>query len=184
MQQPMPDVLTLSEKQHMVLTEEALKETTLERLRVALLDAFDAVINHQGVPGEVTVFDWFIQYSHLKFKGKTVSLAFYREKEHVSECSNEDSLRAIYEILSERLGVAKLIFDKKYAGPVDFYLVEEAMPANVNEKRKILRKRRDILQEVKSRAKLAMTAKSEKPLEEKVASSEALKKLVLQTRSA
>lgn len=42
----MPDVLVLSEKQHMVLTSEAMTESTLEKLQTNLIDAFDAVIEH------------------------------------------------------------------------------------------------------------------------------------------
>lgn len=44
----MPDVLLMTEKQHMVLVDEAVTETTLERLRTSLLDAYEAVTSHPG----------------------------------------------------------------------------------------------------------------------------------------
>ena len=62
----------------------------------------------------------------------------------------DDEVRALLEILTERLGATKIIFDKKSAEPIDYYVVEETMNNNLNFKRAVLRKRRDIMQLMKA----------------------------------
>jgi hypothetical protein len=44
----MPDVLLMTEKQHLVLIDEAVTENTLEKLRASLLEAYEAVISYPG----------------------------------------------------------------------------------------------------------------------------------------
>ena len=70
----------------------------------------------------------------------------------------DDSLRALLEIMYERLGAAKVIFDKQSSSEeqIDFYVVEETLSPNLNDKRRILRKRRDVMLKVKTQAKQAV----------------------------
>ena len=126
--------------------------------------------------------DWFAQYTQQRYMGKTFSLAFYKEKEEVSEANMDDTLRAIHEILYERLGATKIIYDKRSHESVDFYLFEETLETNVNDKRKALRKRRDVMSFLKAKAKLAIVAGKDAATNEKEALSSATKKLVLQSR--
>ena len=55
--------------------------------------------------GEVVIMDWFGQYSHKKYEGKVLSLAFFREKEPLIEEKLDDEQRALLEILTQRLNV-------------------------------------------------------------------------------
>ena len=121
--------------------------------------------------------DWFAQYTLQRYRGKIFSLAFYREKEEVSEAKMDDSLRALLEIMYERLGVAKVIFEKNSTENIDFYVTEDTMEQNLNEKRRVIRKRRDIMQKVKSQARLDVLKDSS--VAEKEALSNALKKFVV-----
>jgi len=57
----------------------------------------------------------------------------------------------------ERLGAKAIIFDKKTllseAIEVDFYMTEDHLGNNLNEKRRILRKRRDIMLYLRAKAR-------------------------------
>ena len=57
----------------------------------------------------------------------------------------DDSVRALLEILVERLGVSKIVFDRKSLEPVDYYITEDVLNSNVNEKRKYVKSRRDVM---------------------------------------
>jgi hypothetical protein len=89
----------------------------------------------------------------------------------------DDSLRALLEIMYERLGVAKVVFEKNTAENIDFYVTEETIAQNLNEKRSILRKRRDVMLKIKAQARLDVLQNSS--VTEKEAVSNALKKFVL-----
>lgn len=101
----MPDILQMTEKQHIVLLEEAKTEIVLNRLQSALLGAYEAIINHPKDQGEVNVMMYFEEFSFKKLRGKTVSMAFYKEKEEIKEATMNDTVLALLEVLTERLGV-------------------------------------------------------------------------------
>ena len=101
----------------------------------------------------------------------------------------DDTLRALHEILLERLGAAKIVYNKHEKENVDFYLFEETLESNVNEKRKALRRRRDVMGFIKAQVKQQAVGKDSTPGKEskdasveKEALSEAVKKFTLQSR--
>ena len=126
--------------------------------------------------------DWFEQFSLQKFREKTVSMAFYRAKEEIKDATMDDSVRALLEILVERLGVSKVVFDRKSVEPVDYYITEDVLNTNVNEKRKYVKSRRDVMQFIKTKVKHEQSKEEAKI--EKNAVGDQIKYFVLKTRSA
>lgn len=140
----------------MVLLDEVCSEKTLPLLQAALLEAFDIVVNHpHNQLNQLSVMTYFNEYSLHRYRDKTVSLAFYRERSELKEEKlPDDDTRALMEILTQRLGVKRVIFDRRSSeSTVDFYIIEETMKNNVNDKRRLLRQRRDVMSHVKTQAK-------------------------------